>query len=169
MAISNAGLRQSETWREILSQGQVWQTVLQEMSQSASVEKILATLSKRKEWFFVGCGSSFYLAEAAANSWTLLTGQRARASEVLLFPQQIQMESAESQAVFAHNLSSLGNKVGFSSPIGAIPSARFVFRGLEQAEWICPGSVAWPARLQGSRLSCHGASSGTSSPSRHDV
>jgi fructoselysine-6-P-deglycase FrlB-like protein len=72
------------------------------MSQSASVEKILATLSNRKEWVFVGCGSSFYLAEAAANSWTLLTGQRARAlpaSEVLLFPQQIQMDRTESQAL----------------------------------------------------------------------
>jgi len=102
MAISKAGIRQSETWKEILSQGQIWLTVLEEMSQSASAEKILATRGKRKEWLFVGCGSSFYLAEAAANSWTLLTGQRARAlpaSEVLLFPQQIQVESAESQAV----------------------------------------------------------------------
>jgi glutamine---fructose-6-phosphate transaminase (isomerizing) len=72
------------------------------MSQSASVEKILATRGKRKEWVFVGCGSSFYLAEAAANSWTFLTGQQARAlpaSEVLLFPQLIQRVSTESQAV----------------------------------------------------------------------
>ena len=102
MAISNAGIRESETWKEILSQGLVWQTILQEMSHSASVEKILATRGKRKEWIFVGCGSSYYLAEAAANSWTLLTGQRARAlpaSEVLLFRQLIQMESAEAQAV----------------------------------------------------------------------
>jgi glucosamine--fructose-6-phosphate aminotransferase (isomerizing) len=102
MAISKVGITQSETWKEILSQGQIWQTILLEMSQSASVEKILATCGKRKEWIFVGCGSSFYLAEAAANSWTLLTGQRARAlpaSEVLLFPQLVQSQGEEVQAV----------------------------------------------------------------------
>lgn len=102
MAISNARLQKSETWKEILSQGRVWQTVLQEISRSADVEEILATHSSRKEWIFVGCGSSFYLAEAAANSWTLLTGQQARAipaSEVLLFPQLVKCNSAEAQAV----------------------------------------------------------------------
>ncbi len=102
MAISKAGIRESETWKEILSQGQIWQMVLQEISQSASVEKILATRATRKEWIFVGCGSSFYLAEAAANSWTLLTGHRARAlpaSEVLLFPQLLKCNGEEAQAV----------------------------------------------------------------------
>lgn len=102
MAISNARVRQSETWKEIFSQGQVWQTVLQELSQSATVEKILAAPAKRKEWLFVGCGSSFYIAQAAANSWTLLTGQRTRAlpaSEVLLFPQLVRFDREEAQAV----------------------------------------------------------------------
>lgn len=102
MSISNVPIRQSETWKEILSQGHVWQTVLQEMNRSASLEKILATHTKRKEWIFVGCGSSFYLAQAAANSWTLLTGQRARAlpaSEVLLFPRLVQCKGEELQAV----------------------------------------------------------------------
>ncbi len=102
MASYTAGIRQSETWKEILSQGQVWQTVLQEMSQNASVEKILANLGKSDELVFVGCGSSFYLAEAAANTWTFLTGQRSRAlpaSEVLLFSKQLRTESGKSQAV----------------------------------------------------------------------
>jgi len=71
MTISNARLEQSETWKEILSQGQVWLTVMQEISQSADVEKILASRGNRKEWIFVGCGSSYYLAQAAASSWTL--------------------------------------------------------------------------------------------------
>jgi glucosamine--fructose-6-phosphate aminotransferase (isomerizing) len=102
MSISNVRIGHSETRKEILSQGQVWQTILQEISQSATVEKILATHASQKEWIFVGCGSSFYLAEAAANSWTLLTGQRARAlpaSEVLLFPQLLQYNRVETQAV----------------------------------------------------------------------
>ena len=79
MAMTNARVRPSETWKEILSQGEIWQRILRELGQSATLETILATRTKRKEWIFVGCGSSFYLAQAAANSWTLLTGQRARA------------------------------------------------------------------------------------------
>ena len=31
MAISNVRIRESETWKEILSQGQIWQNVLQEI------------------------------------------------------------------------------------------------------------------------------------------
>jgi glutamine---fructose-6-phosphate transaminase (isomerizing) len=102
MAISNARIQQSETWKEILSQGQIWQMVLQQMSDSAIVEKIFATHSSRKERIFVGCGSSYYLAQAAADSWTLLTGQRAHAlpaSEVLLFPRLFQCEVEKTQAV----------------------------------------------------------------------
>jgi glucosamine--fructose-6-phosphate aminotransferase (isomerizing) len=102
MTISSARIGQSETWKEILSQGQVWQTVLQQMSQSASVEKVLEDRTLRKEWIFIGCGSSYYLAEAAANSWTLLTGQRARAlpaSEVLLFPLLLECKGEEAQGV----------------------------------------------------------------------
>lgn len=42
------------------------------------------------EWVFFGCGTSYYLAQAAAASFTLLTGRLARAlpaSELLLFPE----------------------------------------------------------------------------------
>jgi glucosamine--fructose-6-phosphate aminotransferase (isomerizing) len=45
--------------------------------------------SPAAEWLFIGCGSSYYVALAAAASWTALTGQAARAlpaSELLLFP-----------------------------------------------------------------------------------
>jgi len=102
MAISNVRIRESETWKEILSQGQIWQSVLREIDQSANLEKILAARTKPKEWLFVGCGSSYYLAQAAANSWTLLTGLRARAlpaSEVLLFPQLVQPQEENTKAV----------------------------------------------------------------------
>lgn len=76
------------TLNEILSQPQVWQAALADFKQSARVAAILEQTKTRTEWLFVGCGSSFYLAEAAAASWTLLTGQHARAlpaSELLLF------------------------------------------------------------------------------------
>jgi glutamine---fructose-6-phosphate transaminase (isomerizing) len=93
---------ESHTWNEIVSQGTVWQSVLQEARESQVIEEILRTSKNKREWLFIGCGTSFYLAEAAAMSWSLLTGQATRAipaSEVLLFPKLIQAEGAELQAV----------------------------------------------------------------------
>jgi glutamine---fructose-6-phosphate transaminase (isomerizing) len=93
---------QSATWKEILSQGATWQSVLCELEQSTTLEKILADAGKSESWLFVGCGTSFYLAEAAATSWALLTGIPARAvpaSEVLLYPGLTRTEAAKLQAV----------------------------------------------------------------------
>jgi len=102
MTNNDAGLRGAHTWNEILSQGAVWPEILEQLSQSTHVERILRDVKKQQDWIFVGCGTSFYLAESAANSWTLLTGQRARAlpaSEVLLFPQLGQTEGCDVRAV----------------------------------------------------------------------
>jgi glutamine---fructose-6-phosphate transaminase (isomerizing) len=82
----------AHTWNELTSQGQVWQAVLSQLERSPVVEAILASSASAREWIFVGCGTSYYLAEAAARSWTTLTGQPARAipaSEILLFPKSI--------------------------------------------------------------------------------
>jgi glucosamine--fructose-6-phosphate aminotransferase (isomerizing) len=102
MTNNSSSYLQSHTWKEILSEGTVWQQVLEELSGSAVIDSILAQGHKRREWIFVGCGTSYYLAESAAYSWTLLTGQPARAlpgSEVLLFPRIVQAEGEEIQAV----------------------------------------------------------------------
>ncbi|MGB7844243.1 MAG: SIS domain-containing protein [Candidatus Acidiferrum sp.] len=102
MTINDKHYAGSHTWNEILSQGSVWQSVADEMHSSRGMEKILESSNSKRQWIFVGCGSSFYLAEAAALSWTLLTGQPARAvpaSEVLLFPKLLQAEGTEVQAV----------------------------------------------------------------------
>ena len=101
-AIGEERPRASATLHEILSQGRIWNTVLQELRQSAIVKQIIAGNHAEVEWIFVGCGSSFYLAETAAASWTVLTGQRARtvpASEVLLFPRVAQLQGVDAQAV----------------------------------------------------------------------
>lgn len=74
--------------QEILSQPEVWLAAQEEIATSADFAKIVSETKSHTEWLFLGCGTSFYLAEAAAASWTLLTGQRARAlpaSEPLLF------------------------------------------------------------------------------------
>jgi len=102
MTIEKAGHAESHTWNEIQSQGAVWQSVLEELRDGRVISDILRTISSKREWLFIGCGTSFYLAEAAALSWTILTGQPARAiaaSEVLLFPKFIQAEGADLQAV----------------------------------------------------------------------
>jgi len=65
----------------------VWQSVLRELPQNKVVQQIAASASRRPSWLFVGCGTSYYLAEAAANSWSQLTGEPASAlpaSDLLL-------------------------------------------------------------------------------------
>jgi glutamine---fructose-6-phosphate transaminase (isomerizing) len=93
---------QSVTLKEILSQPGTWLESLAVLKQSDTLEKFLRESHSRTEWLFLGCGTSYYLAEAAAASWTSLTGQRARAlpaSEALLFPALTFAKAAGLQAV----------------------------------------------------------------------
>jgi glucosamine--fructose-6-phosphate aminotransferase (isomerizing) len=102
MTIHDRQHAQSHTWSEVLSQGSVWQSVIHELSESRVIETILHESQDRREWVFIGCGTSFYLAEAAAISWTILTGQPARAvpaSEVLLYPGLLRAAGQQLQAV----------------------------------------------------------------------
>jgi glutamine---fructose-6-phosphate transaminase (isomerizing) len=92
----------SHTWDEIRSQGEVWKRVLSELAGSAAVKALLESSARRTKWIFVGCGTSYYLAEAAAISWTTLTGLPARAlpsSEVLLSSHLLRAEGPDVQAV----------------------------------------------------------------------
>ena len=100
--MTNAKYQQSDTWNEILSQGTVWQNVLQNLTGSAQIDSILQKSSARHKWIFVGCGTSFYLAESAALTWIALTGQPAQAfpgSEILINPYLIRAEGDSLQAV----------------------------------------------------------------------
>ena len=93
---------QSETYKEILSQSDVWQSVLRELKHGPSEEKILRAKNRKPTWLFVGCGTSFYLADAAAASWTLLTGDPTRAvpgSELLLYPALTRADAAGLHAI----------------------------------------------------------------------
>jgi glutamine---fructose-6-phosphate transaminase (isomerizing) len=102
MQITKTQIQNSATLKEILSQPEIWQSSLRELKKNGSLETALAESSSSTEWLFLGCGTSFYLAETAAASWTLLTGQRARAlpaSEPLLFANLTLARSAGLQAV----------------------------------------------------------------------
>ena len=74
---------------EILSQPRTWSDCLKALDDSIVIRDIEKRFAKSPEWLFVGCGSSYYIALAAAASWSAITGTRARAlpaSELLLFP-----------------------------------------------------------------------------------
>jgi glucosamine--fructose-6-phosphate aminotransferase (isomerizing) len=74
---------------EILSQPQCWADCLKELASNGAIREIEQQFGKTSEWIFIGCGSSYYIALAAAASWSAITGIRARAipaSELLLFP-----------------------------------------------------------------------------------
>lgn len=77
------------TIAEIISQPQTWQQCLALLDQSGELRALDEALPRDAEWVFVGCGSSFYLAQIAAATWSGLTSQDARAlpaSDILLFP-----------------------------------------------------------------------------------
>ena len=78
--------------REILSQPQCWAECLRQLDTDPVVREIAAHAPLDREWLFIGCGTSYYLALSAAMSFSTITGARARAvpaSEVLLFPDAV--------------------------------------------------------------------------------
>jgi glutamine---fructose-6-phosphate transaminase (isomerizing) len=78
------------TLEEIFSEPATWKKCVAALEESGELRRLAASLPSDGECLFVGCGSSFYLGLVAAASWTLLTGETARAvpaSEVLLFPE----------------------------------------------------------------------------------
>ena len=102
MQNANIGSQDSVTLHEILSQPAVWKAQLAVLRQSSLIDSILEQTNPRTEWLFLGCGTSYYLAEAAAASWTVMTGQRARAlpaSEPLLFADLAYLKSPGLQSV----------------------------------------------------------------------
>ena len=80
----------AHTIAEILSEPATWKSCLKAMEQTAELQALNEKLPRNVEWVFIGCGSSFYLAQAAAASWMIVTGEKSRAlpaSEITLFPQ----------------------------------------------------------------------------------
>jgi len=79
----------TNTQNEILSQPHCWEECFKSLEDGRQLEEAGEHFSLNAEGLFIGCGSSYYVAQAAAASWTLITGMRAQAvpaSEVLLFP-----------------------------------------------------------------------------------
>jgi glutamine---fructose-6-phosphate transaminase (isomerizing) len=82
----------AHTIAEIRSEPATWTACLQRVEGTGELRSLSGRLLQNVEWVFIGCGSSFYLAQAAAASWSILTGERSRAipaSEIMLFPQEL--------------------------------------------------------------------------------
>jgi glutamine---fructose-6-phosphate transaminase (isomerizing) len=85
----NDMLQDVKTLSEIYEQPKVWQRCLDELAGLDLPSLVQGRDPRSTEWVFVGCGTSYYLAQAAAASFTTLLGVQARAvpaSEILLFP-----------------------------------------------------------------------------------
>ncbi|MGH9829465.1 MAG: SIS domain-containing protein, partial [Blastocatellia bacterium] len=86
MADSRIG---ANTIDEILSEPRTWEQCLSGLASSGQLQRLNENLPDNVEFAFIGCGSSFYLAQAASATWSILTGANSRAmpaSEILLFP-----------------------------------------------------------------------------------
>jgi glutamine---fructose-6-phosphate transaminase (isomerizing) len=82
--------RGAHSLSEILSQPQCWEACLAELEKHHTIAEITKTFAHAPEWLFIGCGSSYYVALAAAATMKALTGRSARAipaSEILLYPE----------------------------------------------------------------------------------
>ncbi len=80
----------ANTRNEILSQPRVWGECFEALDSRNQLAQVGKGWTPPPDWLFIGCGSSYYVAQGAAAAWTFLTGQPARAvpaSEVLLFPE----------------------------------------------------------------------------------
>lgn len=77
------------TFEEILSEPATWKKCLEALDGSGTLHALERDLAKNVEYVFIGCGSSYYLAQSAAATWSIVTGGEARAipaSEIALFP-----------------------------------------------------------------------------------
>ena len=82
----------AHTLLEILSQPSCWSTSLQQLQENGGLKTLAPQFSDTHTWIFIGCGSSFYVAQSAAATMTALTGRRAKAvpaSEPMLFPELV--------------------------------------------------------------------------------
>ena len=97
-----AAVAGADSLAEILSQPQFWGRCLEGLEREGSLAQIRRPFHAARQWLFIGCGSSYYVALAAAAAWSRITGIRARAipaSELLLFPGLVLADSEDLAAV----------------------------------------------------------------------
>jgi glucosamine--fructose-6-phosphate aminotransferase (isomerizing) len=76
------------TLGEIFSQPKCWNVCLAKLASSAELRATQQMARPGAEWIFVGCGTSYYLAQAAASSFNALKlpARAVPASDLLMYP-----------------------------------------------------------------------------------
>ena len=76
------------TLSEIFSQPQCWSACLSQLATSAELRAAIQLTRPGADWIFVGCGTSYYLAQAAASSFNhlKLPARAIPASDLLMYP-----------------------------------------------------------------------------------
>ncbi len=76
------------TLSEIFSQPRCWSACLGQLATSAELRAATQLARSGAEWIFVGCGTSYYLAQAAASSFNhlKLSARAIPASDLLMYP-----------------------------------------------------------------------------------
>ncbi len=76
------------TLSEIFSQPQCWNACFAQLAASAELRAAVQLSRSEAEWIFVGCGTSYYLAQAAASSFNYLKlpARAVPASDLLMYP-----------------------------------------------------------------------------------
>jgi len=80
------------TYREILRQQNGWKSALKSLHNNREKQLHLLETFGSYNWVFVGCGTSYYLAQTASCLFTMLTGIQTKAvpgSEILMFPDAV--------------------------------------------------------------------------------
>src|ERR1700690_3923194 len=77
------------TIREIFSQPECWSTCLAKLAASAELRAAAQFAGSNATWIFAGCGTSFYLAQAAAASFNHvgMPALAVPASDLLMYPE----------------------------------------------------------------------------------
>src|SRR5215831_16638729 len=145
------GARGSATLTEILSQPETWRQCLRELHQSGVIQEVLEETKSRTEWMFIGCGTSFYLAEAAAASWSTISGGRAHAlpaSDILLFPRSATRARESTQAVVISRSGRTSEAVKAAQVLSKeyrIPTLGITCAAGSQLEEACDRTIRLPA------------------------
>src|SRR3981081_2844316 len=76
------------TLSEILSQPQCWSACLAQLATSPELRAAIQLARSGAEWIFVGCGTSYYLAQTAASTFNYLKlpARAVPASDLLMYP-----------------------------------------------------------------------------------
>ncbi len=92
----------SNTLAEILSQPRCWRDCFKALDEQDQLGQVIKQFGHQTNWLFVGCGSSYYIAQAAAASWTKLAGLQAQAvpaSDLLIYPDSVLCASRACQPI----------------------------------------------------------------------